>query len=287
MVQIGAERESGCQQTVQGGRTAHAAVVKIRFQPMVALIKAGKTDKALALVSTPVPAPGAEILLTLAGEKPLGGGPPHHPYKTRGLCPWAGTCCSWAWCSPPSTSTDPSFSFTWPETTSSTAGSSRRTPCPPGSALGWSWKRTEDLTGGEEPRGHQCARALAWGHPPRFQQGLTVCHDFSLDRSHFIVQHHQPVAPLQLLGVPGEKVQKSTYLPQTHVTLEEMVVTEHVSDKRPWLPCLPPVCSRKDTYRQWRRVTRKRKYKRGANNGNPPPAILRVPGCGDNNVRVV
>ena len=87
--------------------TAHAAVVKISFQPGVALIKAGKTDKASALVSAPVPAPGAEILLTLAGEEPLGGGPPHHPYKTLGICPWAWTCRSWAWCSPPSTSTDP------------------------------------------------------------------------------------------------------------------------------------------------------------------------------------
>lgn len=136
---------------MQGGRTAHAAVVKICFQPTVALIKAGKTDKALALVSILVPAPGAEILLTLAGERPLGGGPPHHPYKTRGLCPWAGTCCSWAWCSPPSTPINPFFSFTWPETTSSTAGSSRRPPCPSGSTLAWSWKRTDDLSGGEEP----------------------------------------------------------------------------------------------------------------------------------------
>ena len=111
---------------------------KIRFQPVVALIKAGKTDKASALVSAPVPTPDAEILLTLAGEKPLGGGPPHHPYKMRGLCPWAWTCRSWAWCSPPSTSTDPSFSFSWPETIFSTVGSSRSPTCPSGSALAWS-----------------------------------------------------------------------------------------------------------------------------------------------------
>lgn len=42
----------------------------------------------------------------------------------------------------------------------------------------------------------------------------------------------------------------------------------------PGLLRLPPVCSRKDTYRRWRGVTRKRKYKRGANNGKaalPPP----------------
>ena len=152
--------------------------MKIRFQPVVALIKAGKTDKASALVSALVSAPGAEILLTLAEEKPLGGGAPHHPYKTRGLCPWAWTCRSWAWCSLASTSTDPSFSFSWPEAISSPVGSSRRPPCPPRSALAWSWRRTEDLTGGEEPWGHQRACALVWGHPPRFQQGLTVYHDF-------------------------------------------------------------------------------------------------------------
>lgn len=70
---------------------------------------------------------------------------------------------------------------------------------------------------------------------------------FSLDRSHFIVQHQQPAAPSQLLGVSGEDVQRGTYLPQTHITPEEMVVTEHVSDKRPRPPS-PPTCLQRERH---------------------------------------
>ena len=83
---------------------------------------------------------------------------------------------------------------------------------------------------------------------------------FSLDRSHFIVQHQQPAAPSQLLGVSGEDVQRGTYLPQTHITPEEMVVTEHVSDKEALGSFIYHLCSGKDTYRLRRRATRRREW---------------------------
>ncbi|OWK08127.1 hypothetical protein Celaphus_00010765 [Cervus elaphus hippelaphus] len=212
---------------------------------MVALIKAGKTDKASALVSTPVPAPGAEILLTLAGEKPLGGEPPHHPYKTQGLCPWAWTCCSWAWCSPPSTSTDPSFSFTWPETTSSTAGPLGGLPVR---------TRMELEEDGRSNWRRGTARASTCPCP-----GVT---------SLFNTTNLLP--PCNFWEFLGRKC-RGAPTSRRHTSPRRRWWSRSTSATRgPGLLRLPPVCS-KDTYWRWRGVTRKRKYKRGANNGNAPP----------------
>lgn len=62
--------------------------------------------------------------------------------------------------------------------------------------------------------------------------------------------------------------QRGTYLPQTYIIQEEMVVTEHVSDKEALGSFIYHLCSGKDTYRLRRRATRRRINKRGAKNCN-------------------
>uniref|UniRef100_A0A8C9BMY8 Integral membrane protein 2 n=1 Tax=Phocoena sinus TaxID=42100 RepID=A0A8C9BMY8_PHOSS len=61
---------------------------------------------------------------------------------------------------------------------------------------------------------------------------------------------------------------RGTYLPQTYIIQEEMVVTEHVSDKEALGSFIYHLCSGKDTYRLRRRATRRRINKRGAKNCN-------------------
>lgn len=54
--------------------------------------------------------------------------------------------------------------------------------------------------------------------------------------------------------------QRGTYLPQTYIIQEEMVVTEHVSDKEALGSFIYHLCSGKDTYRLRRRATRRREW---------------------------
>uniref|UniRef100_A0A2K6UE83 Integral membrane protein 2 n=1 Tax=Saimiri boliviensis boliviensis TaxID=39432 RepID=A0A2K6UE83_SAIBB len=61
---------------------------------------------------------------------------------------------------------------------------------------------------------------------------------------------------------------RGTYLPQTYIIQEEMVVTEHVSDKEALGSFIYHLCNGKDTYRLRRRATRRRINKRGAKNCN-------------------
>uniref|UniRef100_A0A8C6RTU1 Integral membrane protein 2 n=1 Tax=Nannospalax galili TaxID=1026970 RepID=A0A8C6RTU1_NANGA len=61
---------------------------------------------------------------------------------------------------------------------------------------------------------------------------------------------------------------RGTYLPQTYIIQEEMVVTEHVSDKEALGSFIFHLCNGKDTYRLRRRATRRRINKRGAKNCN-------------------
>ena len=55
-------------------------------------------------------------------------------------------------------------------------------------------------------------------------------------------------------------MQRGTYLPQTYIIQEEMVVTEHVSDKEALGSFISHLCSGKDTYRLRRRATRRREW---------------------------
>ncbi|KAF6114278.1 integral membrane protein 2C [Phyllostomus discolor] len=61
---------------------------------------------------------------------------------------------------------------------------------------------------------------------------------------------------------------RGTYLPQTYIIQEEMVVTEHVSDKEALGSFIHHLCNGKDTYRLRRRATRRRISKRGAKRCN-------------------
>ncbi|PNI70432.1 ITM2C isoform 2 [Pan troglodytes] len=61
---------------------------------------------------------------------------------------------------------------------------------------------------------------------------------------------------------------RGTYLPQTYIIQEEMVVTEHVSDKEALGSFIYHLCNGKDTYRLRRQATRRRINKRGAKNCN-------------------
>jgi integral membrane protein 2C len=53
-------------------------------------------------------------------------------------------------------------------------------------------------------------------------------------------------------------LQRGTYLPQTYIIQEEMVVTEHVRDKEALGSFIYHLCNGKDTYRLRRRSTRRR-----------------------------
>lgn len=57
---------------------------------------------------------------------------------------------------------------------------------------------------------------------------------------------------------PFPLLQRGTYLPQTYIIQEEMVVTEHVSDKEALGSFIYHLCNGKDTYRLRRRATRRR-----------------------------
>lgn len=68
-------------------------------------------------------------------------------------------------------------------------------------------------------------------------------------------------------GAPGadralwpRALQRGTYLPQTYIIQEEMVVTEHVSDKEALGSFIYHLCNGKDTYRLRRRATRRREW---------------------------
>lgn len=57
---------------------------------------------------------------------------------------------------------------------------------------------------------------------------------------------------------PLSPLQRGTYLPQTYIIQEEMVVTEHVRDKEALGSFIYHLCNGKDTYRLRRRATRRR-----------------------------
>ncbi|MBV97166.1 Integral membrane protein 2C, partial [Eschrichtius robustus] len=101
-----------------------------------------------------------------------------------------------------------------------------------------------------------------------FQRGLTAYHDISLDKCYVIELNTTIVLPPRNFWELLMNVKRGTYLPQTYIIQEEMVVTEHVSDKEALGSFIYHLCSGKDTYRLRRRATRRRINKRGAKNCN-------------------
>uniref|UniRef100_A0A8C0NVS0 Integral membrane protein 2 n=2 Tax=Canis lupus familiaris TaxID=9615 RepID=A0A8C0NVS0_CANLF len=101
-----------------------------------------------------------------------------------------------------------------------------------------------------------------------FQRGLTAYHDISLDKCYVIELNTTIVLPPRNFWELLMNVKRGTYLPQTYIIQEEMVVTEHVSDKEALGSFIYHLCSGKDTYRLRRRATRRRINKRGAKSCN-------------------
>nr|KAF6353395.1 integral membrane protein 2C [Pipistrellus kuhlii] len=101
-----------------------------------------------------------------------------------------------------------------------------------------------------------------------FQRGLTAYHDISLDKCYVIELNTTIVLPPRNFWELLMNVKRGTYLPQTYIIQEEMVVTEHVNDKETLGSFIYHLCNGKDTYRLRRRATRRRINKRGAKNCN-------------------
>ncbi|XP_074045783.1 integral membrane protein 2C [Macrotis lagotis] len=95
-----------------------------------------------------------------------------------------------------------------------------------------------------------------------FQRGLTAYHDIALDKCYVIELNTTIVMPPRNLLELLVNVKKGTYLPQTYIIQEEMIVTEHVSDMQQLGSFIHRLCSGKETYRLRRRTTRRRINKR-------------------------
>uniref|UniRef100_A0AAQ4QDR2 Integral membrane protein 2 n=1 Tax=Gasterosteus aculeatus aculeatus TaxID=481459 RepID=A0AAQ4QDR2_GASAC len=97
-----------------------------------------------------------------------------------------------------------------------------------------------------------------------FHRGLTAYHDIALDKCYVIELNTTIVMPPRNLLELLINVKKGTYLPQTYIIHEEMVVTGRVHNMRQLGPFIYRLCNGKDTYRLNRRVTRRRINKREA-----------------------
>ncbi|XP_063504103.1 integral membrane protein 2C isoform X3 [Pongo pygmaeus] len=93
-----------------------------------------------------------------------------------------------------------------------------------------------------------------------FQRGLTAYHDISLDKCYVIELNTTIVLPPRNFWELLMNVKRGTYLPQTYIIQEEMVVTEHVSDKEALGSFIYHLCNGKDTYRLRRQATRRREW---------------------------
>ncbi|KAJ4935616.1 hypothetical protein JOQ06_017147 [Pogonophryne albipinna] len=97
-----------------------------------------------------------------------------------------------------------------------------------------------------------------------FHRGLTAYHDIALDKCYVIELNTTIVMPPRNFWELLNNVKKGTYLPQTYIIHEEMVVTGKVHDMRLLGPFIYRLCSGKETYRLSRRLTRRRINKRDA-----------------------
>ncbi|KAK6310576.1 hypothetical protein J4Q44_G00186310 [Coregonus suidteri] len=100
-----------------------------------------------------------------------------------------------------------------------------------------------------------------------FHRGLTAYHDIALDKCYVIELNTTLVMPPRNLWELLVNVKKGTYLPQTYIIQEEMVVTGRVRNMRQLGPFIHRLCYGKDTYRLKRqRDARRRIDKREARN---------------------
>nr|XP_033815062.1 integral membrane protein 2C [Geotrypetes seraphini] len=99
-----------------------------------------------------------------------------------------------------------------------------------------------------------------------FQRGLTAYHDIALDKCYVIELNTTIVMPPRNLWELLVNVKKGTYLPQTYIIQEEMIVTEQVNDKEQLGFFIYHLCNGRETYRLKRRTTRRRMNKRQTEN---------------------
>uniref|UniRef100_A0A8C2MB31 Integral membrane protein 2 n=1 Tax=Cricetulus griseus TaxID=10029 RepID=A0A8C2MB31_CRIGR len=82
-----------------------------------------------------------------------------------------------------------------------------------------------------------------------FQRGLTAYHNISLDKCYIIELNTTIVLPPRNFWELLVNVKRGTYLPQTYIIQEEMVVMEYVSDKEALCSFIYHLNNGKDTYR--------------------------------------
>nr|KAF6450345.1 integral membrane protein 2C [Molossus molossus] len=213
-------------------------MVKISFQPAVAGIKADKADKASASASAPAPGPAAEILLTPTREER----PPYHRHKKGGS---VGSVCYlsmgmvvllmglvfasvyiYRYFFLAQLARDNFFhcGIFYEDSLSSQARTRMELEEDVKIYLEDNYERINvpvPQFGGGDPADiiHD------------FQRGLTAYHDISLDKCYVIELNTTIVLPPRSFWELLMNVKRGTYLPQTYIIQEEMVVTEHVSDK--------------------------------------------------------
>lgn len=90
-----------------------------------------------------------------------------------------------------------------------------------------------------------------------FHRGLTAYYDISLDKCYISELNTSLVMPPRSLWELLINVKRGTYLPQTYVVHEEMVVTGRVRSMRQLGPFIHRLCFGKETYRLRRRSHRR------------------------------
>ncbi|XP_036410657.1 integral membrane protein 2C-like isoform X1 [Megalops cyprinoides] len=99
-----------------------------------------------------------------------------------------------------------------------------------------------------------------------FHRGLTAYHDITLDKCYVIELNTTIVMPPRNLWELLINVKRGTYLPQTYLIHEEMVVTGRVRNMRQLGAFIYRLCKGKETYRLKRRGSHRRIDKREARN---------------------
>ncbi|XP_055146914.1 integral membrane protein 2C isoform X3 [Symphalangus syndactylus] len=211
-------------------------MVKISFQPAVAGIKGDKADKASA--SAPAPASATEILLTPAREEQ----PPQHRSKRGGSV--GGVC----YLSMGMVVLLMGLVFA--------------------SVYIYRYFFLAQLA---RDNFFRCGVLYEDSLSPQARTQMELEEDVKIYLDENYERINVPV-PQFGGGDPADIIhdfqRRGTYLPQTYIIQEEMVVTEHVSDKEALGSFIYHLCNGKDTYRLRRRATRRRINKRGAKNCN-------------------
>ncbi|XP_060940302.1 integral membrane protein 2Cb isoform X2 [Limanda limanda] len=99
-----------------------------------------------------------------------------------------------------------------------------------------------------------------------FQRGLTAYHDIALDKCYITELNTTLVMPPRNLWELLVNMKRGTYLPQTYIIQEEMVVTGRVRSMRQLGPFIHRLCYGKETYRLKRRSQHRRIERREAKN---------------------